>query len=570
MPGLGGPAEQGAGELRQHGQDDQGDKKRPHLPAAPLEAHQPAVGPFDLGGAPADQGRRAPAGRNDTKKQDEIQQGVAQRRQGAALKGQRDTTFSMVFPFAPIGWTPMVSSPAAFPLAGPGTSPSGRRRGFADDVSRLLLHDASAVKGQPVKRLLTAIPGADTRAYGLAKGARMTMVAVIGLGVGASPVGRTGGGRAGGGRGAGRRRPPIGRFPRPSGRTADDRRAAGPDPGRPGTGGGRRAAGGGAGRRRSAVFRHRPGPSRTLRPRGLDLYPNVTAVAAAAARLKRPWQDLPVVSLHGRTDPTPLFAALARSGRALVLTDAVRTPAAVATAVRARAGDRFAMTVLKIWACRTSASASCRSPEAADCTAAPLNVVWLEAERPPEVTLTLGLPDEALLRPDGVFTKLPARALALAALAPRPGDVVYDVGAGVGTVAVEASLLNPGGPVFAVEARSRAPRPAGRQHSPYRRPHRDAPPGRGPGRPGRPSRSGPGVRGRRPFRPARAARRPDPAAAARGAADGGRRAARFHRTGPVGAGPAGVGPLPDAGPGQPGPCRWPGTSICAPKIPCAY
>jgi len=186
-------------------------------------------------------------------------------------------------------------------------------------------------------------------------------------------------------------------------------------------------------------------------PEALTFYPNVTAVAAAAARLKRPWQDLPVVSLHGRTDPTPLFAALARSGRALVLTDAVRTPAAVATAVRARAGDRFAMTVLENLGLPDERIRQLSLPEAADCTAAPLNVVWLEAERPPEVTLTLGLPDEALLRPDGVFTKLPARALALAALAPRPGDVVYDVGAGVGTVAVEASLLNPGGPVFAVE-----------------------------------------------------------------------------------------------------------------------
>lgn len=188
-----------------------------------------------------------------------------------------------------------------------------------------------------------------------------------------------------------------------------------------------------------------------LGPEALTFYPNVTAVAAAAATLKRPWQDLPVVSLHGRSDRTPLFAALRRQGRAMVLTDADQTPAVIAVAVLTRAGDRFAMTVLENLGLPDERIRRLSLTEAADCTAAPLNVVFLEATRPPEVALTLGLADEALLRPDGVFTKLPVRALALAALAPRPGDVVYDVGAGAGTVAVEASLLNAGGPVFAVE-----------------------------------------------------------------------------------------------------------------------
>ena len=63
----------------------------------------------------------------------------------------------------------------------------------------------------------------------------------------------------------------------------------------------------------------------------------------------------------------------------------------------------------------------------------------------------LGLPDDALLRSDAVFTKAPVRAVSLAALAVQPGDVVWDVGAGTGSVALEASLLNAGGPVFAVE-----------------------------------------------------------------------------------------------------------------------
>ena len=80
-----------------------------------------------------------------------------------------------------------------------------------------------------------------------------------------------------------------------------------------------------------------------LGPEALTFYPAVTAVAAAAARMRRSWQDWPVVSLHGRSDVTPLFAALGRHGQAAVLTDAVRTPAALAAALLDRAGDRFGM-----------------------------------------------------------------------------------------------------------------------------------------------------------------------------------------------------------------------------------
>ncbi len=186
-------------------------------------------------------------------------------------------------------------------------------------------------------------------------------------------------------------------------------------------------------------------------PDRLAFFPNVTAVAAAAARCARPWQDLPAVSLHGRDDPTPLFATLVRHGAAAVYTDARNTPAAVAALLLDRGGDAFAMTVLEDLGLPGERVRRFSLPEAAGLECSDLNVAVIERTRPPEVPLGLGLADEALLRRDAVFTKGPARAASLAALSPRPGDVVWDVGAGVGTVALEASLLCPGGPVFAVE-----------------------------------------------------------------------------------------------------------------------
>ncbi|MHC1712140.1 MAG: precorrin-6y C5,15-methyltransferase (decarboxylating) subunit CbiE [Solidesulfovibrio sp.] len=186
-------------------------------------------------------------------------------------------------------------------------------------------------------------------------------------------------------------------------------------------------------------------------PERLTFFPNVTAVAAAAARLGRSWHDLPAVSLHGRDDVTPLFAALVSHGAAAVYTDARNTPAVIAALLLERGGDAFAVTVLEDMGLPAERIRRLTLPEAASLEFSPLCLVVAQRTQPVAVPLALGLADDALLRLDAVFTKAPVRAVSLAALAPRPGDVVWDVGAGTGAVALEASLLCPGGPVFAVE-----------------------------------------------------------------------------------------------------------------------
>lgn len=186
-------------------------------------------------------------------------------------------------------------------------------------------------------------------------------------------------------------------------------------------------------------------------PDRLAFFPNVTAVGAAAARLGLPWHDLPAVSLHGRDDPTPLFAALAGHGAAVVYTDATNTPAAIAALVLERGGDAFAMTVLEDLCLPSEQVRRLSLAEAAGLDFSSLSLAVVARTRPVDAPLALGLAEDALLRSDRVFTKAPVRAVSLAALAPRPGQVVWDIGAGTGAVALEASLLCPGGPVFAVE-----------------------------------------------------------------------------------------------------------------------
>jgi precorrin-6Y C5,15-methyltransferase (decarboxylating) len=64
---------------------------------------------------------------------------------------------------------------------------------------------------------------------------------------------------------------------------------------------------------------------------------------------------------------------------------------------------------------------------------------------------TAGLPDDAFVH-DGQITKRPMRALTLSALAPRPGEILWDIGAGSGSISVEWCLT--GGQAFAIEARA--------------------------------------------------------------------------------------------------------------------
>lgn len=64
---------------------------------------------------------------------------------------------------------------------------------------------------------------------------------------------------------------------------------------------------------------------------------------------------------------------------------------------------------------------------------------------------TSGLPDDAFVH-DGQITKRPMRALTLSALAPRPGEVLWDIGAGSGSISVEWCLA--GGRAFAIETRA--------------------------------------------------------------------------------------------------------------------
>jgi len=196
-----------------------------------------------------------------------------------------------------------------------------------------------------------------------------------------------------------------------------------------------------------------PLATKILGPARVVLHPNVTAVQAASARLKMAWQDAAVVSLHGR-GWEELAAALTGAQKIMAYTDPAHPPEAVARFLLDRGMGEARLCILENLGQEDERVSWLQLEEAGARQFSPLNVVVILKEASLSTaseTLTLGMPEEALAHDAGMITKVEVRAAALAKLRLQLGLILWDVGAGSGSVGLEATLLLGGGQVFAVE-----------------------------------------------------------------------------------------------------------------------
>jgi precorrin-6B C5,15-methyltransferase / cobalt-precorrin-6B C5,C15-methyltransferase len=193
---------------------------------------------------------------------------------------------------------------------------------------------------------------------------------------------------------------------------------------------------------------------RVLGAEQVVIHPSLTAVQTACARLRMSWQDATVVSLHGRTWE-PLAEALGKPGPLLIYTDPAHPPGEIARFLLDRGLSAARFCVLEDLGQETERITWMSLAEALAREFSPLNLVVVAPEpgetSPRRPQLHLGLPEAALVHQAGLITKAEVRAVVLAKLRLMPGQVLWDVGGGAGSVGLEASLLIPGGKVFAVE-----------------------------------------------------------------------------------------------------------------------
>ncbi|AEV87873.1 precorrin-6Y C5,15-methyltransferase [Actinoplanes sp. SE50] len=187
-----------------------------------------------------------------------------------------------------------------------------------------------------------------------------------------------------------------------------------------------------------------------LGPERLRVLPHPSSVSLAAARLGWDLARTDVVSLV--TAPVASVGRVLNPGRRLlVLSAGADTPAAVAAYLTARGYPRAQLTVLE----------QLGGPRERVCTGAagdwalppgdPLNVIAVECGDGPPLPVVTGLPDDAY-DGDGQLTKREVRAVTLAALAPVPGALLWDVGAGSGSIGIEWLRAHPACAAIAIES----------------------------------------------------------------------------------------------------------------------
>ena len=196
--------------------------------------------------------------------------------------------------------------------------------------------------------------------------------------------------------------------------------------------------------------------ARLLGPARLRVLPHPSSVSLAAARLGWPLDDVDVVSLVGR--PRELLHPLLQPGRRVLALTASDTAAADVRAVLdARGFGASPVTVLADLGGQDErvTEALAGAGDAGE-PHSRLAIIAIECRLDPAaapVPRTPGLPDDAFEH-DGQLTKRELRALALAALAPVPGQLLWDVGAGSGSIGIEWMRVHPASRAIAIEPRA--------------------------------------------------------------------------------------------------------------------
>jgi precorrin-6Y C5,15-methyltransferase (decarboxylating) len=184
----------------------------------------------------------------------------------------------------------------------------------------------------------------------------------------------------------------------------------------------------------------------------LTIRPAVSSVALARARMGWPAETCAVVSVVGR-DVSLVRRELAPGHRVLVLSSDEHTPRELAALLVEVGYGASTLSVLGDLGTRHRSrhSASAAQWLADDDDVPRLNIVAIECTGPHLGGWVAGLPDEAFEH-DGQLTKRDLRACALARLAPVPGERLWDVGAGAGSIGIEWMRAHPTCVTTAVEA----------------------------------------------------------------------------------------------------------------------
>jgi precorrin-6Y C5,15-methyltransferase (decarboxylating) len=193
----------------------------------------------------------------------------------------------------------------------------------------------------------------------------------------------------------------------------------------------------------------------------VEIFPAISAVQLACARFKLPWDDLPLISLHGRS-PAVLAGKILSQPKVLLFTDHRRSPNRIATDLLSllhEHGDQERLARLHVQVAENLGWPEERLwqgslEEAAQAQFADPNMMLIEqdmAEEQPGADCIFGLQEEEITHSRGLITKDEVRAVILHRLRLPHSGVFWDIGGGSGSISVEAARLCPELAVYVIE-----------------------------------------------------------------------------------------------------------------------
>lgn len=202
----------------------------------------------------------------------------------------------------------------------------------------------------------------------------------------------------------------------------------------------------------AGIFSLMPRLAERFGRKALCVLPGVSALQAFSAALAVPWQDAAVISAHGRDlSPSALCHAARTHRQVFMFLDKEHDAAWIRASLDAGGLAHVTITLGD----RLSYSDAYIGP-IDEYTASTLCMAYLENDQPEAGLPPVGLPDEAFIRGKTPMTKQEIRTQILAALRLTSNAVIWDVGAGTGSVTVECARQCPMGHVYAIEQKEDA------------------------------------------------------------------------------------------------------------------
>lgn len=185
-----------------------------------------------------------------------------------------------------------------------------------------------------------------------------------------------------------------------------------------------------------------------LKGHNVNLIPGISSMQYFAAKLNKPWQDWKLVSAHGKQ--CDVVSPVRDNAETFFLTGGVLTVRSICQCLTlAGFGHCFVTIGAKLGSSDESIYTSTAN-DLSVCDHEVLSVMLVDNAMPRKL-VSYGFPDEAFIRGKIPMTKSEVRSVVLSKLQLQHTDIIYDIGAGTGSVSVEAALLAKNGHVYAFE-----------------------------------------------------------------------------------------------------------------------